>query len=326
MSPSEVAACTPSSPVSRKPDVRDGRVGEHPLHVGLGDRHDRADQHGEDRDDPHHRLPAPAVGAEGDVEEPQQRTERRDLGARGHEAGDRGGRALVDVGRPRLERHGADLEQQADREHAHADEQQRLVGGVVADRLVDAGELHRAGEAVDQRDAVQEEAGRERAEQEVLERGLLAEQATAPGEPAEQVQRQREHLERDEHGQQVVGRGEQQHAADREHRERVDLGVVQALGGGLALGLGARQGGGLAGERGHAALEPALGEQQDPADGEDERDDPEDDGRTVDRERAAGGDGAVGDDVTVGALEVLRGPGRRRSSRRGRPAGRRPRG
>ena len=221
-------------------------------------------------------------------------------------AGDRGRRTLVDVGRPRLERHGADLEQQADREHAHADEQQRLVGGVVADRLVDARELHRAGEAVDQRDAVEEEAGGEGAEQEVLERGLLAEQPAAAGQAAEQVERQREHLERHEHGQQVVGGREQHHAADREHRERVDLGVVQALGRRLALGLGARQGGGLAGERRHAALEPALGEQQHPADREDQHQDPEEDRRAVDDERAVGRDGAAGDDGRRASLSVSR--------------------
>ena len=42
------------------------------------------------------------------------RTKRGELGARGHEAGDRGRGALVGVGRPRVERHGADLEEQAD--------------------------------------------------------------------------------------------------------------------------------------------------------------------------------------------------------------------
>ena len=110
-------------------------------------------------------------------------------------------------------------------------------------------ELHRAGVAVDQRDAVQEEAGGEGAEQEVLERRLLAEQPAPAGQPAEQVERQREHLERDEHGEQVAGRREQHHPADREHQQRVDLGVVEALGRGLPLRLGAGQGGGLAGER-----------------------------------------------------------------------------
>ena len=71
-----------------------------------------------------------------------------------------------------------------------------LVADVVADRLVDRGELHRAGVAVDQRDAVEEEAGGEGAEQEVLERGLLAEQPAPARQPAEEVERQREHLER----------------------------------------------------------------------------------------------------------------------------------
>ena len=59
------------------------------------------------------------------------------------------------------------------------------------------------------------------------QRGLLAQEPPAAGEPAQQVERQREHLERDEEGQQVVGRREEQHATDREHEQRVDLGVLQ---------------------------------------------------------------------------------------------------
>ena len=265
-------------------------VGEHPLDVGLGDREDRADDHGEDGDHPHHRLPAPAVGAEGDVEETHQGAEGRHLRRRRHEGGDGGGGALVGVGRPALERRGTDLEEQADGQHAHADQQQRAVAEVVADRLVDGGELHRAGEAVDQGDAVEEEAGREGAEQEVLERRLLAQQPPAPGQPAEQVERQREDLERDEHRQQVVGRREQHHAADGEHQERVDLGVVEAGGRGLALGLGARQRSGLTGERGDPALEVPLGEEQHSPDREDQDQAPQEDGGTVDDDRAAGGD------------------------------------
>ena len=75
----------------------------------------------------------------------------------------------------------------------------------------------RAGVAVEQGRAVQEEGRGERAEQEVLERRLLGEQPAVPGEPADQVEREREHLQRHEHGQQVVGGREEQHAADREH-------------------------------------------------------------------------------------------------------------
>ena len=106
---------------------------------------------------------------------------------------------------------------------------------VAEDRLVDRRRSSiEPGVAVDQRDAVEEEAGREGAEQEVLQRRLLAEQPAAAGQPAQQVERQREHLERHEHRQQVVGRREQHHAADREHHQREDLGVLEAPGRRLA--------------------------------------------------------------------------------------------
>ena len=103
-----------------------------------------------------------------------------------------------------------------------------LVAGVGADRLGDAAELDRAGVAVEQCHAVEEERRGERAEQEVLERGLLAEQPPAARQPAEQVERQRQHLERDEHREQVVRRREEQHPADREHQQREDLGLGDA--------------------------------------------------------------------------------------------------
>ncbi len=97
-------------------------------------------------------------------------------------------------------------------------------------REVDAGRPARdaGGEAVDQRHPEQEERRGVRAEQEVLHRRLLAQQPPAAGQRAEQVERQREDLERDEHGQQVVRRDEDQHAAEREHGQRVDLGGAAA--------------------------------------------------------------------------------------------------
>ena len=155
-----------------------------------------------------------------------------------------GGRgALVDVGRPGVERRGADLEQQADgeqrrcRSSSSASRRRRRCGPPSAMPP----KPHRAGVAVEQRDAVEEERRGERAEQEVLQRRLLAEQPAAAGQPAEQVERQREHLERDEHREQVVGRREQQHAADREQQQREDLGLLEAGAVTPPLVLGARQ-------------------------------------------------------------------------------------
>ena len=85
---------------------------------------------------------------------------------------------------------------------------------------------------------------------------------------AQQVQREREDLQRHEERQQVVGRREDQHAADREQEQREDLGGGEAgLDGGL-LAVAARHGGGLRGEGVDAVavrlrVEPALGEGED---------------------------------------------------------------
>ncbi len=124
----------------------------------------------------------------------------------------------------------------------------------------DGGELNRAGVPVEHGDAEQEDCRRERAEQEVLHRRFLRQQPTAPGETAQQVQRQRQHLEPDEHGQQIVGRREQQHAADGKQRQRIDLGVREPGQQALSLLGAAGDRGGLRGER--ADLMRRLGNQQ----------------------------------------------------------------
>ena len=82
----------------------------------------------------------------------------------------------------------------------------------------DAGERGGAGGAVDERDAVQEDRRRERAEHEVLDAGFLRAQP-ATVERGEHVQRDRQDLEREEHDDQVVRGGHDDHA-ERRRRAR----------------------------------------------------------------------------------------------------------
>ena len=102
------------------------------------------------------------------------RAERGRLHARGHEAGDRRGRALVRIGRPHVERHRRDLE--AERDEDEAARRAKNSGALPARGRLGArcrrSDSVAAGRAVDQRDAVEQEAGRERADQEVLHRRL----------------------------------------------------------------------------------------------------------------------------------------------------------
>ena len=96
------------------------------------------------------------------------------------------------------------------------------------DRRADDVEPRRAGDREGERDAVEEERAREGAEQEVLERRLGARRARA-AQPGQDVDRQRQHLERQEDHQQVGGGRHQHHAADREQRQRVVLAGRQPL-------------------------------------------------------------------------------------------------
>ena len=269
--------------------MRDGRVGEEALDVVLRDGDDGAERHRRDGDDGEHQLPGPRRAAEAHVEHAQQGGDGRGLRGDRHEAGDRRRGAHVDVGGPGVERHGADLEEQADRDHDEAAQQQTLRAGVGRDGRVELREAHAPGVAVEQRDAVEHDGRGQRAEQEVLERRLLAEQATTARHRGQQVQRQREDLDGHEQHQQVVGGDEQHHAEDREHQQREDLRVLAAQALGLALERRARHRGGRRGEGRVAAAELPLREERHAAEADDQEEAPEHVGRAVERQEALGG-------------------------------------
>ena len=255
--------------------MRHCRVGQHALDVPLRHRGNGSDHHGQDRDGPQHRPPVVLQCRRCDVEQSKQRAECGDLGGRRHERGDGRGCALIDVGHPRVERHRTDLEQQGDRHQSEAEEHQGFVTRTGVDGRCDPGEAQGAGVAVQQSHAVEEECRREGTQQEVLQRGFLGEQPAPPGQAAHQIQRQREHLERDEHGQQVTGCGKQQHAADGEHGQREHLGLCDPGFGSHLLGDAARHRRRLRGEgiqtrsaRTGSVICGVLGDQQQPEDGD----------------------------------------------------------
>ena len=107
---------------------------------------------------------------------------------------------------------------------AMPDEEQRARGEVEhGDAPGDQREVRRAGRAVHQRDAVEQERRRERAEQEVLERALGGSLAAAV-DAGERVHRDRHQLDAEEDDHQVARGGEQHHARRREQDQHVRLG------------------------------------------------------------------------------------------------------
>ena len=107
----------------RVADVADGRVGHQPLDVGLADGGEGAEAHRGDGE----ATPPAATAAPMPAKAPSvtriSSAMAASLGRGGEEGGDRRRRALVDVGRPHVERHGGDLEGEADQQEHEADDQ-----------------------------------------------------------------------------------------------------------------------------------------------------------------------------------------------------------
>ena len=147
------------------------------------------------------------------------------LGAAAKKAVDRRRRALIDVGRPHVERHGRDLEGKAgDQEDEAEDEAEARPRPPVSAAAI-SGKAGRAGEAIDQRGAIEQHARGQRAEDEIFEAGFGGAGVVAV-DGGDDIERQRlqfeAHIERDE----IVGRDHHHHADGREQDED---GIFEAL-------------------------------------------------------------------------------------------------
>ena len=137
---------------------------------------------------------------------PGSARERRGLGRHRHERRHRRRRALVDVGRPLWNGTSATLKPKPTSSSPTPIGSSGAKGSGTdsgAMPCADLRQVGRAGRAVDQRDAVEEEAAGERAQQEVLQRRLARPRVPAV-EAGQDVQRQREDFERQEDDQEVV--------------------------------------------------------------------------------------------------------------------------
>ena len=97
--------------------MRDGRIGEQALDVGLYEGTYVAQGHGEGSGDPE--KPEASWSIDGKYY-PEEDGEGGGLGSRRHKAHNRGGCAFIDVGRPDVERGDSDFESQADEHHGHS--------------------------------------------------------------------------------------------------------------------------------------------------------------------------------------------------------------
>ena len=140
-----------------------------------------------------------------------------------------------------MKRHGGDFEKQTGRERDHSQQQHRpkrrqSTGGICAaaerNNLADAApnlaEIGRAGNSIKQRHAVEQDAGRERAEQKIFHRRFVR-TLFAFRKSDQHIKRQRHQLETDVERNQIVATAQKHHADSGKQHERVVFAVLFAF-------------------------------------------------------------------------------------------------
>ena len=200
--------------------MRDARVGEQALKVRLRKRGEVAvdERQRRDRDEQSLHLRQ----HEEWLQHAEQNDESRRFRADREICGHRCRRTLINIRHPNLEWHGGDLEAERDEHERHAEERRALLDVAAAQGRGDAAEIRLAGDAENPGDAVDQEAGRERAQDQIFHAGFEREWIP-PGERHEHVERHRHHFERDEDHDEVDGRRHPHQAGAGEEREREEF-------------------------------------------------------------------------------------------------------
>ncbi len=206
--------------------LRDGRVRQHALQVGLRDGCQVAHEQRADRQHGQHLLPIDGQRQQTVHQQADHDGERRELGRAADD--DRHGRrrAVVDVRNPHVERHGADLEREAGHDEHEAEHQHLVADLARVHGLEDLADVERAGGAVQHREAVEQEAARHRAEHEVLHGGFGGRDVVA-AQCHQRIAGEREQLQAQVDHEEVVARHHDEHAQQHEHREREQLAAAQ---------------------------------------------------------------------------------------------------
>ncbi len=123
-----------------------------------------------------------------------------------------------------------DLEAEADDEKPDTEHQHLLALAVTRDTRGDGVEPRARRPAVDESDAEEQEPGRKRAEEKVLERRLVGADLLAP-HAGQHVHRDRHHLESEKDHDEVGRRGHHHHPRRREQHQRVILAPAHGGGG-----------------------------------------------------------------------------------------------
>ena len=136
--------------------MRDAGVGQHPFDVGLHDGDDIAEHQGNNGDEQKQERPICLEPAEPFDEDTHECGKAGSFCGDRHEGRDGGRGALIDVGRPHMERHRRELKAEADCHQNRGDQHEGIIRPASPDGACNRCQLGAAGQAVEQRDTIQQ--------------------------------------------------------------------------------------------------------------------------------------------------------------------------
>ncbi len=210
--------------------VGNGGVGEQALDACLHERDDVPEQHGSGSQQDQHGLPD--LAGQGFVEQAHDHGIGSEFGYAGDEQGDWQGGTIIDIGHPGVEGEGAEFEGDTGHNEADAEPLQPGTGGHGVHQI----QLDLAGGAVEEGESVEQQAGGQGTQHEVLHGGLGGIRPTMDGHHG--IKWQGQQLQSQIDGEEAV-RGHQhqgpQHGVQPEH-------IVLAVVAGLQVAVGVEEG------------------------------------------------------------------------------------
>ena len=195
--------------------LRDGRISQHALQVGLRNRRQITDQQRDDRHHDQHLLPVDRQTDHAFDQQTHRDGKGRKFRRRRDQQCHRSGRALVNVRHPHMERCSTKLEGQTGDDKDDTKNQYRLVRQTGADDFENLRNRQRSGGAIHHRQAVKQKSAGECTKHEILHRRFGRDRViTAQGH--QRIERQTHQLEAKVDDQKVIGR---QHDEDTEQRK-----------------------------------------------------------------------------------------------------------
>ena len=182
--------------------MRYGGIGKHTFDIGLHDGGKVTDQKRCHRQHGEHLRPVVMHRSQTGNQDAKGKDDGGDFRRRTDKGGNGCRRAVVHVGHPHMKRHRAQFERYRHDDKHQPQFQQPFVGKLAVRRRQNGGEFERTRRAVDHRNAVEQQPGSQRAQDEIFERGF----GGASGIAAQRnhgVKRQRQKFQTDIGGQEM---------------------------------------------------------------------------------------------------------------------------